>query len=88
MRQMTKLEKAYYEQTQVVSDMWRMHYDLIDAWIDCGNYDMLHLSQYACEEQEKLQHELYLQAYCTHVNAHDTDNRCPDCGLKFDQFTV
>ena len=87
MRHMTKCERAYYEQTQVVSDMWRIHYDLIDAWIDCGNYDALHASQSECERQEERQHELYRQAYCTHENS-KSETECSDCGLKFDQFTV
>lgn len=87
MRNMTKGERAYYEQTQVVSDMWRIHYDLIDAWIAVGNYDALHASQEECERQEEKQHELYLQAYCTHENS-KSETECTDCGMKFDQFTV
>ena len=88
MRNMTKGERAYYEQTQVVSDMWRIHYDLIDAWIATQNYDALHLSQTECEQAEEKQRVLYIQAYCNHVNSLGNMDSCPDCGIKFDQFTV
>ena len=87
MRQMTADERKYYEQVEIVSDLWKVHLDTVDAWIACGNYDALHDSQAECEKQERKQHELYLQAYCDHVRSLGMDS-CPDCGKKFDQFTV
>jgi len=88
MRQMTKRECAYYDQVQLVSDLWKTLVDMADMWIESENYDALREHQAECERQEEKQHFLYLQAYCKHENAHDSDDRCPDCYLKFDQFTV
>ena len=80
-------EKKYYEQVSIVNDLWKILYDYADAWIDCGNYESLHEHQAECERQERKQHELYIQAYCLHANSLGKD-MCPDCGKKFDQFTV
>jgi hypothetical protein len=84
---MTNDERKYQEQAEVLSDLLCVHKYTIDAWIACKNYDALHESQAECERQERRQHELYIQAYCLHTNSLGKD-MCPDCGKKFDQFTV
>ena len=77
-----EIEYRYF--CSIVEDAWHKHNEMVDSWIDTGNYDALHASQEACEQLDARQHMMYKQVWCKHEHLQDSESTCPDCGKWFD----